>query len=118
MREVEKANDEIQAKLTKKEREAEIRGQEKEELLETVNKMKTKLEKETAGHLETKQHIQQLNRHIEEIKAQVRRGLLRSKCRIIMYINLIVMKCLFWFSCGIVMFSSRLAHGHNNKNQC
>jgi dishevelled associated activator of morphogenesis len=71
LREVEKANDEIQSKLTKKEREAEIRTQEKEELLDTVNKMKTKLEKEAAGHQETKQHINDLNRHIEELKAQV-----------------------------------------------
>lgn len=71
LREMEKASDEIQAKLTKKEREAEIRGQEKEELLDTVNKMKTKLEKETTGHLETKQHIQDLNRHVEELKAQL-----------------------------------------------
>ncbi|XP_060571050.1 disheveled-associated activator of morphogenesis 1-like [Ruditapes philippinarum] len=71
LREVEKANDEIQSKLTKKEREAEIRTQEKEELLDTVNKMKTKLEKETAGHQETKQHINDLNRHIEELKAQL-----------------------------------------------
>ncbi|XP_053375158.1 disheveled-associated activator of morphogenesis 1-like [Mercenaria mercenaria] len=71
LREVEKANDEIQSKLTKKEREAEIRTQEKEELLDTVNKMKTKLEKETSGHQDTKQHINDLNKHIEELKAQL-----------------------------------------------
>lgn len=69
---MEKANDDFQAKLAKKEREVEVRTQEKEELLDTVNKMKNKLEKEAASHYDAKQHIAELNRHIEELKAQVR----------------------------------------------
>ena len=72
LREVEKASDEFQSKLAKKEREAEARTQEKEELLDTVNKMKTKLEREAASHYDAKQHITDLNRHIEELKAQVK----------------------------------------------
>ncbi|KAL4238139.1 Dishevelled associated activator of morphogenesis 2 [Mactra antiquata] len=71
LREVEKANDELQAKLTKKERETEVRTQEKEELLDTVNKMKAKLEKESTVVYETKQQMNDLNRHIEELKAQL-----------------------------------------------
>ena len=69
---MEKASDEFQSKLAKKEREAEARTQEKEELLDTVNKMKTKLEREAASHYDAKQHITDLNRHIEELKAQVK----------------------------------------------
>ncbi|XP_052768574.1 disheveled-associated activator of morphogenesis 1-like isoform X2 [Mya arenaria] len=71
LREVEKAHDDLQSKLTKKEREAEVRHQEKEELLDTVNKMKTKLEKETAALSETRQQINDLGRYVEELKAQL-----------------------------------------------
>lgn len=48
-----------------------MRTQEKEELLDTVNKMKAKLEKESAALYETKQQMNEMNRHIEELKAQV-----------------------------------------------
>lgn len=73
-------NDEFQSKLAKKEREVEVRTQEKEELLETVNKMKTKLEKEAASHYDAKQHIAELNRHIEELKVQVGRSKEKLQC--------------------------------------
>ncbi|XP_052275051.1 disheveled-associated activator of morphogenesis 1-like isoform X2 [Dreissena polymorpha] len=64
LRDVEKANEDLQSKLTKKEREAEARNQEKEELLDTVNKMKSKLE-------ESKQQIAELGKCVEDLKLQL-----------------------------------------------
>ena len=64
LRDVEKANEDLQSKLTKKEREAEARNQEKEELLDTVNKMKSQLE-------ESKQQIAELGKCVEDLKLQV-----------------------------------------------
>lgn len=56
-----------------------------EELISTVNKMKTKLEKEITNHQETKQNISDMSSLIHELQAQV-------KC----YISLLtlVAKCL------------------------
>ncbi|XP_048259001.1 disheveled-associated activator of morphogenesis 1-like [Haliotis rufescens] len=71
LREMEKSNDELNAKLAKKERECEVRLQEKEELITTMNKMKTKLEKEVANHTETKQQLDNLLSSLAEAKTQL-----------------------------------------------
>ncbi|XP_064600215.1 disheveled-associated activator of morphogenesis 1-like [Liolophura sinensis] len=69
LREVEKICDDLKSKLTKKERECEIRTQEKEELFSTVNKMKTKLDKEVSLHQETKSQVTGLTSEIAELRA-------------------------------------------------
>ena len=40
-------------------------------MLDTVGKMKTKLEKETSSHADTKQQMLELNNKLQEIVAQV-----------------------------------------------
>ncbi|KAK6182752.1 hypothetical protein SNE40_010364 [Patella caerulea] len=67
LREAEKQNDELNAKLAKRERECEARFQEKDELMTTLNHMKTKLEKEMATHAETKQQLDTLISRLEEV---------------------------------------------------
>ncbi|XP_029633402.1 disheveled-associated activator of morphogenesis 1 isoform X3 [Octopus sinensis] len=71
MREIEKANDDLNLKMQKKERECDAKTQEKEELISTVNKMKTKLEKEITNHQETKQNISDMSSLIHELQAQL-----------------------------------------------
>ncbi|XP_041351931.1 disheveled-associated activator of morphogenesis 2-like [Gigantopelta aegis] len=71
LREVEKSNDELNAKLEKKERECEVRLQEKEELTSTMNLMKTKLEKEIANHAETRKQLDDLINSFHEAKIQL-----------------------------------------------
>ncbi|KAJ8308329.1 hypothetical protein KUTeg_013203 [Tegillarca granosa] len=71
LREMEKANEELQNKLTKMDRECEIRAEEKDELSSTVTRMKTKLEKEMANHAQLKDTITDLNAQIENLKAQL-----------------------------------------------
>ncbi len=46
MREIQKENDELNSTIAKKERECEIKTEEKDELMTTLNKIKDKLEKE------------------------------------------------------------------------
>lgn len=45
---------ELQQKLEKKERECDAKAQEKEEMMQTLNKMKEKLEKESSEHKDRK----------------------------------------------------------------
>ncbi|XP_059163759.1 disheveled-associated activator of morphogenesis 2-like [Physella acuta] len=71
LREAEKASDELAAKLAKKERECEVRLEEKDELMSTMNMMKAKLEKEVAAHAETRQQLQDLLSRVEEIRSQL-----------------------------------------------
>lgn len=71
LRDAEKANDELAAKLAKKERECEIRVEEKEELVSTMNMMKSKLDKEVAAHVETRQQLQDLLSRVEDIRSQL-----------------------------------------------
>ncbi|XP_035825837.1 disheveled-associated activator of morphogenesis 1 [Aplysia californica] len=71
LREAEKAGDELNAKLAKKERECEVRLEEKEDLMSTMNMMKTKLEKEVSAHAETRQQLQDLLSRVEEIRSQL-----------------------------------------------
>ncbi|KAK6997787.1 disheveled-associated activator of morphogenesis 1 [Biomphalaria glabrata] len=71
LREAEKSADELQAKLAKKERECEVRVEEKEELMATMNLMKSKLEKEVAAHAETRSQLQDLLSRVEEIRSQL-----------------------------------------------
>ena len=71
LREVEKAHEEVTARLTKREREMEVRAAERDELLDTVNKMKSKLEKEAGAVNESRQQVADLGRYIEELKGQV-----------------------------------------------
>ncbi|CAL1531259.1 unnamed protein product [Lymnaea stagnalis] len=71
LRDLEKANDEQAAKLAKKERECEVRMEEKDELVATMNMMKSKLEKEVSAHAETRQQLQDLLSRVEEIRSQL-----------------------------------------------
>ncbi|KAH9489529.1 Dishevelled associated activator of morphogenesis 2 [Bulinus truncatus] len=71
LRDAEKSADELQAKLAKKERECEVRLEEKEELMATMNMMKSKLEKEVAAHAETRNQLQDLLSRVEEIRSQL-----------------------------------------------
>ena len=67
IREIQKENDELTSKLAKKEREIEVKAEEKEELMVTLNKIKSKLEKETAAHLETKAQLADLSGRLGEL---------------------------------------------------
>ncbi|KAL3874321.1 hypothetical protein ACJMK2_037352 [Sinanodonta woodiana] len=71
LREHEKATEELNLKLAKKERECEAKSQEKDELVTTVSRMKAKLEKELAGYAETKQQLADTNTRLEEIQIQL-----------------------------------------------
>ena len=50
-----------------------------EELLETLNKIKTKLEKETANHTEAKQHVAELTAKFNELQQLVRKIVFMEK---------------------------------------
>nr|KAG5696961.1 hypothetical protein BaRGS_008423 [Batillaria attramentaria] len=71
LREAEKASDELNAKLAKKERECEVRLEEKEEITNTMNMMKARLEKETASHAETRRQLEDLLARVEDIRSQL-----------------------------------------------
>lgn len=64
---MEKENAELSCQLCKKEQELEQQLQEKEDLQVSMNKMKTKLEKETVGHLEANQKIAELEYRVNEL---------------------------------------------------
>lgn len=63
----EKENIELATQIVKKEQELEQCSQEKEDLQATLAKTKAKLEKETVGHLEAKQKIEELEYRIREV---------------------------------------------------
>nr|KAG5710766.1 hypothetical protein BaRGS_035168 [Batillaria attramentaria] len=75
LREAEKASDELNAKLAKKERECEVRLEEKEEITNTMNMMKARLEKETASHAETRRQLEDLLARVEDIRSQMYQSL-------------------------------------------
>lgn len=58
---------ELQQKLEKKERECEVKSQEKEDMMQTLNKMKEKLEKESGEHRLVKQQVVELNARLHDL---------------------------------------------------
>lgn len=62
-----KEHHELQQKLEKKERECDAKTQEKEEMMQTLNKMKEKLEKEFSEHKQVKQQVADLTAQIHEL---------------------------------------------------
>uniref|UniRef100_A0A8C0FI68 Dishevelled associated activator of morphogenesis 1 n=1 Tax=Bubo bubo TaxID=30461 RepID=A0A8C0FI68_BUBBB len=58
---------ELQQKLEKKERECDAKAQEKEEMMQTLNKMKEKLEKESSEHKQVKQQVADLTAQLHEM---------------------------------------------------
>lgn len=60
---------ELQQKLEKKERECDAKTQEKEEMMETLNKMKEKLEKESSECKQVKQQVVELTAQIQELNS-------------------------------------------------
>lgn len=60
---------ELQQKLEKKERECDVKAQEKEEMLQTLNKMKEKLEKESGENKLVKQQVAQLTTELHELRS-------------------------------------------------
>ncbi|KAL4641813.1 disheveled-associated activator of morphogenesis 1-like isoform X1 [Arapaima gigas] len=62
-----KEHQEVQVKLEKKERECDAKTQEKEEMIQTLNKMKEKLEKETSEHRMVKQQVADLSSQLQNV---------------------------------------------------
>lgn len=60
---------ELQQKLEKKERECDVKAQEKEEMIQTLSKMKEKLEKENNEHKLTKQQVASLTARLQELSS-------------------------------------------------
>lgn len=60
-------HNELQQKLEKKERECDAKTQEKEEMMQTLNKMKEKLEKEATEHKQVKQQVADLTAQLQEL---------------------------------------------------
>ncbi|XP_063226391.1 disheveled-associated activator of morphogenesis 1 isoform X2 [Bacillus rossius redtenbacheri] len=65
--ELEKENSEVLTRLAKKEQELDLRTQEKEDIETTLGRVKERLEKETAGHLETRQRVSELEYRASEL---------------------------------------------------
>lgn len=57
----------LQQKFDKKERECDAKTQEKDEMMQTLNKMKEKLEKETFEHRNVKQQVAELSARLHEL---------------------------------------------------
>lgn len=53
--------------MEKKERECDAKTQEKEEMMQTLNKMKEKLEKEATEHKQVKQQVADLTAQLHEL---------------------------------------------------
>lgn len=58
---------ELQQKFEKKERECDAKTQEKEDMMQTLNKMKEKLEKESTEHKSVKQQVAELTARLHEL---------------------------------------------------
>lgn len=58
---------ELQQKFEKKERECDAKTQEKEDMMQTLNKMKEKLEKESNEHKNVKQQVAELTARLHEL---------------------------------------------------
>ncbi|XP_041928350.1 disheveled-associated activator of morphogenesis 1 isoform X1 [Alosa sapidissima] len=65
-----KEHHELQQKLEKKERECEAKAQEKEEMMQTLNKMKDKLERETTEHRMVKQQVTDLSARLHDLSSR------------------------------------------------
>lgn len=63
---------ELQQKLEKKERECDAKSQEKDEMMQTLNKMKEKLEKETGEHRLVKQQVAELSVRLHDLSTVYR----------------------------------------------
>lgn len=57
----------MQQKFEKKERECDAKTQEKEDMMQTLNKMKEKLEKESTEHKNVKQQVAELTVRLHEL---------------------------------------------------
>lgn len=53
--------------MEKKERECDAKTQEKEDMMQTLNKMKEKLEKESSEHKHVKQQVTELSQRLHEL---------------------------------------------------
>uniref|UniRef100_A0A672GLH7 Dishevelled associated activator of morphogenesis 1b n=1 Tax=Salarias fasciatus TaxID=181472 RepID=A0A672GLH7_SALFA len=62
-----KEHHELQQKFEKKERECDAKTQEKEDMMQTLNKMKEKLEKESSEHKNVKQQVAELTARLHEL---------------------------------------------------
>uniref|UniRef100_A0A8C4F0N1 Disheveled-associated activator of morphogenesis 1 n=1 Tax=Dicentrarchus labrax TaxID=13489 RepID=A0A8C4F0N1_DICLA len=62
-----KEHHELQQKFDKKERECDAKTQEKEDMMQTLNKMKEKLEKESHEHKNVKQQVAELTARLHEL---------------------------------------------------
>ncbi|XP_059212188.1 disheveled-associated activator of morphogenesis 1-like isoform X2 [Centropristis striata] len=62
-----KEHHELQQKFDKKERECDAKTQEKEDMMQTLNKMKEKLEKESTEHKNVKQQVAELTTRLHEL---------------------------------------------------
>uniref|UniRef100_A0A8C7YVW8 Dishevelled associated activator of morphogenesis 1b n=1 Tax=Oryzias sinensis TaxID=183150 RepID=A0A8C7YVW8_9TELE len=62
-----KEHQELQQKFEKKERECDAKTQEKEDMMQTLNKMKEKLEKESTEHKNVKQQVADLTARLHEL---------------------------------------------------
>lgn len=64
-------HDEMKTQLERKERECEERGQEKEEAMQSLNKLKSKLATETKEHQEIQQRFTELTQKFETLQKTV-----------------------------------------------
>uniref|UniRef100_A0A3P8XJI4 Dishevelled associated activator of morphogenesis 1b n=1 Tax=Esox lucius TaxID=8010 RepID=A0A3P8XJI4_ESOLU len=65
---------ELQQKFDKKERECDAKTQEKEDMMQTLNKMKEKLEKESSEHKQAKQQVTDLSARLHELSTNKLEG--------------------------------------------
>eukprot|EP00064_Thunnus_orientalis_P005942 superscaffoldBa00000599_g5956 len=65
-----KEHHELQQKFEKKERECDAKTQEKEDMMQTLNKMKEKLEKESTEHKNVKQQVAELTARLHELSTR------------------------------------------------
>uniref|UniRef100_A0A4W6D0V4 Dishevelled associated activator of morphogenesis 1b n=1 Tax=Lates calcarifer TaxID=8187 RepID=A0A4W6D0V4_LATCA len=69
-----KEHHELQQKFEKKERECDAKTQEKEDMMQTLNKMKEKLEKESTEHKNVKQQVAELTARLHELSTNKLEG--------------------------------------------
>uniref|UniRef100_A0A3P8WZB3 Dishevelled associated activator of morphogenesis 1b n=1 Tax=Cynoglossus semilaevis TaxID=244447 RepID=A0A3P8WZB3_CYNSE len=69
-----KEHNELQQKFDKKERECDAKTQEKEDMMQTLNKMKEKLEKEATEHKNVKQQVAELTARLHELRSNKLEG--------------------------------------------
>ncbi|KAL0967516.1 hypothetical protein UPYG_G00253240 [Umbra pygmaea] len=65
-----KEHHELQQKFEKKERECDAKTQEKEDMMQTLNKMKEKLEKESSEHKTVKQQVADLSAQLHDLSSR------------------------------------------------